>query len=81
MYAYDAASSQHKKAQVWLQNAFSDVEPVGLPCQSISAFIHIMTDTRLPGRRFTGQEATEFASEWIEQPQVRIIEPGDMDTG
>jgi toxin-antitoxin system PIN domain toxin len=77
MYAYDAASSHHAEAQAWLQTTLSDVEPVGLPWQSISAFIRIMTDKRLPGRRFTGREATDFVGEWIEQPNVQILAPGD----
>jgi uncharacterized protein len=48
-----------------------------LPWQSISAFIRIMTDTRLPGRRFTGREATDFVGDWIEQPNVQVLAPGD----
>ncbi len=77
LYAYDAASSQHAKARAWLETVFSDVEPVGLPWQTLSAFLRIMTDLRLPGNRFTVVEAAEFVSDWLEQPNVRVLSPGD----
>ncbi|MGD1024879.1 MAG: TA system VapC family ribonuclease toxin [Candidatus Sulfotelmatobacter sp.] len=77
LYAYDAAASQHIKARAWVETVFSDVEPVGLPWQSLSAFLRIMTDLRLPGKRFTVVEAAEFVNQWLEQPNVRVLTPGD----
>ena len=74
LYAYDAAASQHIKARAWVETVFSDVEPVGLPWQSLSAFLRIMTDLRLPGKRFTVVEAAEFVNQWLEQPATRCAQ-------
>lgn len=77
LYAYDSASSRHAKARKWIEQAFSQPAPVGLPWQSVSAFLRIMTNTRLPGQRFTLEEAVQIVDRWLEQPNVRLLAPGD----
>jgi toxin-antitoxin system PIN domain toxin len=77
LYAYDSASSQHAKARVWIEEAFSGTEPVGLPWQTISAFLRIMTNPRLPGERFTLPEGAQIVDGWLEQPNIRTLPPGD----
>ena len=77
LYAYDSASSHHVKARAWIEDVFSAASPVGLPWQTISAFLRIMTNPRLPGERFTVAEAVQIVDSWIEQPNVRLLAPGD----
>ena len=77
LYAYDSASSHHAKARAWIEQIFSGTELVGVPWQTISAFLRIMTNLRLPGERFTLQEAAEVVDRWLEQPNVRAMAPGD----
>ena len=77
LYAYDSASVHHVKARAWIEQMFSGTELVGLPWQTISAFLRIMTNPRLPGERFTLQEAAELVDRWLEQPNVRAMAPGD----
>jgi len=77
LYAYDSASSHHAKARAWVESAFSGVEPVGLPWQTISAFLRIMTNPRLPGVRFSLSEAVQIVDRWLEQTNVRLLAPGD----
>lgn len=77
LYAYDSASSHHAKARAWLEEVFSAAEPVGLAWQTISAFLRIMTNPRLPGERFTVAEAVQVVDRWLEQPNVRLLTPGD----
>ena len=36
-----------------------------------------MTNTRLPGQRFTPEEAVQLVDRWLEQPNVRLLAPGD----
>jgi toxin-antitoxin system PIN domain toxin len=76
LYAYDSASAEYKRARAWLETVFSGQEPVGLPWQTVSAFLRIHTNTRLPGDRFTMQEAAEVVDEWMELPQVHFLVPG-----
>ncbi|HEY3975125.1 MAG TPA: TA system VapC family ribonuclease toxin [Candidatus Sulfotelmatobacter sp.] len=77
IYSYDSGSSNHAKARNWLERTLAGAEMVGLPWQSISAFVRIMTDSRLPGERFTAAKAVEVVSMWLDQSIVRVLVPGD----
>jgi uncharacterized protein len=77
IYSYDTDSSHHKKSRAWVEKIFSDLEPVGLPWQTISAFLRVVTNRKLPGSRLTVEQAAEIVEEWLAQPNVRILAPGD----
>lgn len=77
IYSYDADSPQHKKSRVWVERVFSDIEPVGLPWQTITAFLRIITNRRLPGSHLTVEQAAEIVEEWLKQPNVRILVASD----
>lgn len=77
IYSYDTDSAFHEKSRAWVEHVFSDVEPVGLPWQTVSAFLRIITNRRLPGSRLTVEQAVQIVEEWLEQPNVRIIVAGD----
>ena len=77
LYAYDSASSHHKKARAWIEDVFSEAEPIGLPWQTVGAFLRIMTNPRLPGERFSIEEAVKIVDRWLEQPNIRLLVPGD----
>lgn len=77
LYAYDAESAQHRPARAFLEEIFSAADPVGLPLQSISAFLRIMTQQNLRGSRFSLEEAVEIVEEWLSLPQVRLLVPGE----
>lgn len=77
IYSYDTDSSRHATSRAWVEKIFSDVDPVGLPWQTVSAFLRVMTNRKLPGSRLTVEQATQIVEEWLEQPNVRIIVAGD----
>ena len=77
LYAYDSASPHHSKARAWIEESLSGTQPVGLPWQTVSAFLQIMTNPKLPGERFTLGEAVQLVDRWLEQPNVRLLAPGD----
>lgn len=77
LYAYDSTSAQHQQARLWIEAIFSGVEPVGLPWQTISAFLRITTNTRLPGNRFTVEEGAAQVDQWIALPLVHVLAPRD----
>jgi uncharacterized protein len=78
IYAYNRGSSRHIAARAWVEKLLSGSEPVGLPWQTISSFVRIMTNIRLPGERFTAQEAAEIVERWLEQPNVQALAPGEQ---
>ncbi|MBS1813789.1 MAG: PIN domain-containing protein [Acidobacteria bacterium] len=75
--AYDAQAEHHVSAKQLIEGTFSSSEPVAIPLQSVLAFLRIMTNTHLPGLRFTAQEAIEIVEEWWQQPQVRLLHAGE----
>jgi toxin-antitoxin system PIN domain toxin len=77
LYAYDSASTLHIKARAWIEETFSSTSVVGLPWQTIIAFLRIATNPRLQGRRFTTEEAIGIVQAWIDQPNVRLLGSGE----
>ncbi|MGA2183908.1 MAG: type II toxin-antitoxin system VapC family toxin [Bryobacteraceae bacterium] len=77
LYAYDSVSPHHAKARTWVESTLSSEEAVGLPWQTAAAFLRISTNPRLPGERFTLEEAVRVVDQWFEQPNVRLLAPGD----
>lgn len=77
IYAYDTTCLEHKPSKAWLEDSFSGDEPVGIPWQCLSAFLRIMTDPRIPGQRFTMQQALGVVEQWIALPGVRALSQGE----
>ena len=77
LYAYDSASPEHVSARKWFEETLSGAPAVGIPWITITAFLRIATNTRLPGKRFSCTEAAEIVDEWLALPNVRALVPGD----
>ncbi len=78
IYAYDLDSAHHKKSLSWLEELLSGVEAVGLPWQSVSAFLRVITNRRLPGMRVSLEQAVQVVDEWLQQPNVQVLVPADQ---
>ena len=77
LYAYDAAAPHHVKARAWLEEVLSGGTPVGLPWQTVGAFLRIVTNRNLPGARATVEAAARIVDQWLEQPNVRLLSQGE----
>jgi uncharacterized protein len=77
IYSYDTSSTDHKKSRAWVERIFSGVELVGLSWHSVSAFLRVISNRRLPGSRLALEPAVQIVEEWLELPNVRILVPGD----
>ena len=68
LYAYDTTSAHHGAARNWIEQVLSGAEPVGVPWQTIAAFLRVVTNPRLPGQRFTIEEAVNVVEHgWTSQ--------------
>lgn len=77
IYSYDSASAHHRKSVAWLEKVFSEAEAVGLPWQSVSAFLRVITNWRRSGAGAAVEQAVQIVEEWLRQPNVQILVPGD----
>lgn len=77
LYAYDPGSPHHKTARKWVEGVFSGGEILGIPWQTVGAFLRITTNSKLPGQRVTLDRAIEVVDMWLEQPNVRFLTPGE----
>ena len=77
LYAYDKASILHDKARSWVERVFSGTALVWIPYSTVSAFLRITTNPKLPGEKYTIAEAVQVVDRWLEQPNVRLLSPVD----
>jgi toxin-antitoxin system PIN domain toxin len=77
LYAYDSSSPHHAVCKDWLELALNDDEPVGLPWQTIFAFVRISTNPRAVLRPLPTQDACGIISTLLERPTIVVVEPGD----
>ena len=77
LYAYNSRAPNHAQARHWVEEVFSGTEAVGLPWQTVSAFLRIITNRNLVGDRLSMEEAATVVEEWAAQPMVHLLAPGD----
>lgn len=72
LYAVDANSKHNLKAAAWLEETLNGANRVGLPWQTIGAFLRIVTHPRVTADPLTGPEAWKYVSDWLAVPVVWI---------
>ena len=77
LFAYDTTSAFHKPAKAWLEEVLSGHSPVGFSWSTLLAFLRISTNPRAFKRPLTSTAAIEIVSDWVGQPVVDIIGPGE----
>jgi len=76
LYAYNERTPQHKAARDWLTETFASGDAVGLPMQSVLAFVRISTNPKLSDASSTIATAILVVDSWLTLPNVRILVPG-----
>lgn len=72
LYAVDEKSTHNPTAAVWLQETLDGDSRVGLPWQTIGAFLRIVTHPRVTENPLSGTEAWRYVQEWLAVPVVWI---------
>lgn len=65
LYAVDSTSPYHPSAAAWLESVLNGDIAVGLPWQTLGAFVRISTHPRVQERPLTGVEAWAYVDEWL----------------
>lgn len=72
LYAVDAESSFHSAAASWLTTTLNGNRRVGLPWQTIGAFLRIATHPRVTANPLRGAEAWGYVESWLDADPVWI---------
>ncbi len=68
LYAVDEQSPHGPRAASWLESALNGTERVGLPWQTIGAFLRISTHPRVSANPLTTEQAQQYVDDWLEAP-------------
>lgn len=77
LLSYDPHSAFHERAGKWLEATLSSKEPVGIPLLSVTAFLRISTDKRLPRLSMRMADALDAVDSWLERTNVSLIHTSD----
>lgn len=77
IYAYNADAPQHVRAKEWLEQVFSSPERVGIPIETVTAFLRITTNRRILKKRLSMEQAIAVVDSWLALPQVELVLPSD----
>jgi len=75
LYAVDRSSPFHAVARDWLEDALNGDQRVGLPWQSLTAFLRIVTHPRAALNPMTPVEAWSTVESWLEAEPAWIPLP------
>jgi len=76
LYAVDERSRAHSAARDWLEEALNGSRRVGLPWQSLLAFVRIVTHPRALPVPLIPSDAWSFVADWVDAPAAWIPQPG-----
>jgi hypothetical protein len=77
LYACDDHSPHHAGARKWLEKTLSGPEPAALSWTVILAFLRLATDRRVFQRPLSILQATEIIFDWLQNPRIALLEPGE----
>lgn len=72
LYAVDESSVHHAAATSWLTGVLDGDSRVGLPWQTIGAFLRITTHPRVADNPLSAPDAWQYIAEWLAVPVVWI---------
>jgi hypothetical protein len=77
LYAYDRSSPHHAACCKWLEATLNADETVGLPWQTILAFVRIATNPKATRKPLLGPAACAIIDSWLSRPCVAVVGPGE----
>lgn len=75
VYAFDGQAMRHEAAREWLDTSLGGTARVGLPWESLVAFLRITTNPRLADRPASVTDAWRQIESWLESPVSWVPAP------
>ncbi len=77
VYAHVTSLAAHERAHTWLDGKIAGAAPVGLPWESLLAFVRLVSNPRVFERPLAVPEAWKQVEDWLACPAVWVPEPTD----
>lgn len=77
LFGANADAPEHDLAAAWLEQQLNGSTRVGLPWESLTAFVRLATNPRVVGRPLSGDEAWRFVEDWLAAPVAWVPQPTD----
>lgn len=65
LYAVDATAPENEQAAAWLEQVLNGDRRVGLPWQTIGAFVRIATHPRVTANPLSASQAWDYVAAWL----------------
>ena len=78
LYAVDTSAVEHDVASRWLEEQLNGNRRVGLPWESLGAFVRIATHPRAARNPLTAEQAWDIVEAWLGAPAAWIPLPTDQ---
>lgn len=76
LYAHNELAPQQRAAAAWLDSILSGSETIGLPIQTVWAFLRLSTSQTIFQPPLTADQAFGIVTDWLRLPMVRLVAPG-----
>ncbi|MBN1607118.1 MAG: type II toxin-antitoxin system VapC family toxin [Polyangiaceae bacterium] len=76
VYAHNKAAPLHLHARRWWEDLITRQQPVGLAWAVALGFVRLVTHPSVLQNPLAPLDALARVGRWLDQPEVRIVEPG-----
>ena len=75
LFAVNVSAPEHERAATWLEEALNGSRRVGLPWESLTAFLRLATNPRVVASPLAPVDAWTFVEEWLAAPSAWVPVP------
>ncbi|MCB1069547.1 MAG: type II toxin-antitoxin system VapC family toxin [Verrucomicrobia bacterium] len=75
IYAHVSSFKEHKAARTWLDGTLSGPTRVGLPWESLTAFVRLVSNPRIFERPASISDAWRQVEDWLDAPTTWVPQP------
>jgi hypothetical protein len=78
LYAANRDALEHERSRSWLEEQLNGSQRVGMPWETLTAFVRLATNPRVLARPLKPAEAWSFVQDWLAVPVVWIPAPTEQ---
>ncbi len=78
LYAANGQSAEHEVSSAWLEGQLNGRRRVGIPWESLTAFVRLATNPRVVPAPLSAREAWRFVEGWLSVPVAWIPIPTEQ---